>query len=80
VLSQFGALVPGQRAAQVLGQFAELGCDRVADGVRARTGDRRPVLDPRAVAAGQRRQVQQHGEAAGALDQRVCPMKCVWSW
>ena len=69
VLGQLGALVPGQRAAQVLGQRAELGGDRVADGLGARPGDGRPVLDARAVAAGQRRQVQQHGEAAGALDQ-----------
>src|SRR4051794_18685682 len=42
VLGQLGALVPGQRAAQVLGQGAELGGDRVADGLGARPGDGGP--------------------------------------
>ena len=35
------------------------------------TGERRPVLDPGAVAAVHRREVKQHREAAAALDQRA---------
>src|SRR5437773_7798015 len=66
-----GALVPGERAAQLLGQRRDRGGDRVADGFGAVTGERRPVLLPRLAAVALHAwQVQQHREAGAALDQR----------
>ena len=71
VLRHLRALVPGQRAAQLLGQRGDRGGDRVADRLGAVAGERGAVLDPRPAVPVHRRQVQQHGEAGGALDQRA---------
>jgi hypothetical protein len=70
VLGHLGALVPGQRPAQLFGQRGDRGGDRVTDRrPGAMPGQRRTVLDPGAIAAVHRRQMQQHREAAAALDQ-----------
>ena len=45
VLGHLRALVPGQRAAQLLGQRRDRGGDRVADRLGAVPGQRGPVLD-----------------------------------
>jgi hypothetical protein len=64
------SLVPGQRAAQLLGQGCDRGGDRVADGFGAVPGECRPVLCPWLPAvAVHTRQVQQHREARAPLDQ-----------
>ena len=70
VLGHLGALVPGQRAAQLLRQRDDRRGDRVADRLGAVPGQRRAVVHPRTLAA-HRREVQQHREAARALDQRA---------
>ena len=72
VLGHLGALVPGQRSAQLVGQRGDRGGDGVADGFGAVPGERRPVLDSRAVAVAVHAwQVQQHREPGGALDERA---------
>jgi hypothetical protein len=70
VLGHFCALVPGERPAQLIGQGAEGCCDGVADRLGAVAGQGRPVLDglDDSVAL-HGRQVQEHGEAAGSLDE-----------
>ena len=50
VLGHLGALVPGQRSAELLGQRGDRGRDRVTDGLGAVPGERRSVLGPRLVA------------------------------
>ena len=72
MLGHLGALVPGQRSAQLLGQRR----DRVARSRRGRPRRRdrraRAVLCTRLVAvAVHARQVQQHREPGGALDERA---------
>ena len=49
VLGHLGALVPGQRPAQLLGQRGDRRGDRVADRLGAVPGERGPVLGPRSV-------------------------------
>ena len=49
VLGHLGALVPGEGAAQLLGERRDRGDDRVADGFGAVAGERRPVLFARLV-------------------------------
>ena len=67
-----GALVPGERSPQLLGQGHDRGGDGVANSFGAVTGKRRPVLDAGfGAVAFHRRQVQQHGEPGGALDERA---------
>jgi hypothetical protein len=71
VLGQLGALVPGQRPAQLLGQGRDRRRDRFADRLGAVPGQRRAVLGPLALAVSVHpRQVQQHCEPGRALDQR----------
>src|SRR6266540_53575 len=71
VLGHLGALVPDERAAQLLGQRRDRGGDRVTDGLSSMPGQRRPVLHPRLIAvARDPRQVQQHRETGRALDER----------
>jgi hypothetical protein len=50
VLGHLGALVPGQRPAQLLGQCLDRVGDGVPDGLGAVPGQRRAVLDPGLVA------------------------------
>src|SRR6266545_5952208 len=50
VLGHLGALVPGERAAQLLGQRRDRRGDRVADSFGAVAGERGPVLLPRLAA------------------------------
>jgi hypothetical protein len=71
VLGQFGSLVPGQRATQLLGQGRELGGDRGVDGFGSVAGQRWPVLHRvHDAVAFHRGQVQQHREPGRAFDQR----------
>src|SRR5207248_7621349 len=71
MLGHLGALIPDERAAQLLGQRRDRRGDRVADGLGSVPGERRPVLLPRlAAVALPARQVQQQREAGAALDQR----------
>ena len=65
-----GALVPGERPAQLSGQRRDRSGDGVTDGVGAVTGERGTVLGSRATVAAHRRQVQQHREMGAALDER----------
>src|SRR3984885_2023508 len=69
VLGHLGALVPGQRAAQLLGERRDRVGDRVTDRLGAAPCQGRTVLDPRAVVARHRREMQQHREPGRALDQ-----------
>ena len=46
VLGHFGALVPGQGAAELLGQGGDRLCDGVSDCLGAVAGERGPVVDP----------------------------------
>jgi hypothetical protein len=71
MLGHLGALVPDQGLTQLVGQRRDRGGDRVADSLSTVSGERRAVLDPGLVVSGHRRQVQQHDEPGGALDQ--CP-------
>ena len=71
VLGHLGALIPGQRPAQLLGQRDDRGGDRVADSLGAVPGQRRPVLGPRLCAVTfYPGQVQQHRESGRPLDER----------
>lgn len=72
MLSHFRALIPGQRAAQFLGQGDDGARDRVADSLGAMTGKRRPILLARAIAVARKAgEMQQHRKPRGALDQRA---------
>src|SRR5215207_3735151 len=72
MLGHFGALVPGQRPPQLLGQGGDRARDRLAHGLGAMTGKGKPVLHAsRLAVARHARQVQQHGEARGALHERA---------
>ena len=72
VLGHLLAAVPGQRAAQLLGQGRDRRGERVPDCFGAVAGERRAVLGPGAGAvAFHAGQVQQHREPGGALDQRA---------
>src|ERR1700677_3632776 len=71
VLCHLGALVPGERATQLLWECDELGGNRITNRSRATACERRPVLHSCAAVAGQRRQVKQHGETCAALNQRA---------
>ena len=72
VLGHLRSLVPGKRAAQLLGQRRDRRRDRVTHRLCTVTGQRGAVLDGGllsvAVHAGQ---VQQHGEPCRALDERT---------
>ena len=68
VLGHLRALIPGQRAAQLLGQGEDRVGDRVTHLFGAVPGDRRPVLDSWLAIVGWR-EVQQHREPARALHQ-----------
>jgi hypothetical protein len=70
VLGHLGTLVPGQRPAKLLGERADRIGDRVAYRLGSVTGQRRAMLGAGAVTVVQRREVQQHREAAAALDER----------
>jgi hypothetical protein len=69
VLGQLRALIPGQGAAQLLGQRRDGGGDGVADRLGAVPGQRGTVVDPWAAMAFHAGQLQQHGEPGRALDQ-----------
>ena len=70
MFGHFGALVPGQRPPQLLGQGGDRADDGVAHGLGAMTGQGGSVLHAgRGAMARHARQVQQHGEARGALHQ-----------
>ena len=70
VLGHLRALVPGQRAAQLLGQRGDRRGDGVAHGLGAVPGQGRAILDSGHLAvAGHGGQVQQHREAGAALDE-----------
>ena len=70
VLGHLGALVPGQRAAQLLGQRGDRRGDGVAHGLGAVPGQGRAIVDSGLLAvAGHGGQVQQHREAGAALDE-----------
>jgi putative transposase len=74
VLGHLGALVPGQRSAELLGQSRDHLGDCVSDGLCAVPRQRRAVLGPRFVAvAVHAGQVQQQREAGGSLDERARP-------
>jgi hypothetical protein len=63
MLGQLFATVPGQRAAQLLGQRSDRGGDRILDGLGAAAGQRRAVLHPWLDAVAVHPwQVQQHAE------------------
>lgn len=72
MLGHLGALVPGQRATQVDRQAADRLCDGIADRFGTVTGEGRSILDwfacPVPLHAWQ---VQEHGEAGCAFNQRV---------
>ena len=71
VLGHFGALVPGQRPAELFGQGGDRPGDRVAHGLGAMTRERGPVLDPLLLAvAWHWWEVQQHREPRRALNKR----------
>ena len=72
VLGHLGTLVPGQRSSQLLGQGGDRARDRLAYRLGSMAGERGAVLarGPLAVAR-HARQVQQHREARGALDERA---------
>jgi hypothetical protein len=70
MLGHLRALIPGQRLAELLGQRRDRRGDGVPDGLGAMAGQRRAVVDPDPVAVSfHARQVQQHREPGGALDQ-----------
>ena len=70
MLGHLGALVPGQRSAQFLGQGYDSARDRVANGLCAMSCESRSILGSRRVAMTlQSRQMQQHRKAGRALDQ-----------
>ena len=72
VLRHLGALVPGERASQFLGQGGDGTRDRVTNRLGAVSCKRRPVLDARpSTMTLHARQMQQHREARRALDQRA---------
>ena len=68
-----GALVPGERPAELVGQARHRLDDRIADRFGTVAGERRTVLHPRLETAVtfHRREVQQHGEPRRALDERA---------
>ena len=71
VLGHLGALVPGQRAAELLGQRGDRRSDGVADGLGAMAGESGTVFDPLPFAvAWHGWEVQQHREPGGALHKR----------
>lgn len=72
VLGHLGSLIPGQRAPQMGGQFADRLSDGIPDGFGAVAGQGRSILDrlTRPVPL-HSRQVQEHGEAGCAFDQRA---------
>ena len=70
MLGHFGALVPGQRAAELLGQGRDRRSDRVSDGLGAVAGESGPVVDSLPFAAAWHGwEVQQHREPGGPLHQ-----------
>ena len=72
VLGHFGSLVPGQRAAELLGQGGDRRSDGVSDGLGAVTGEGGPVVDPLLFSvAWHGWEVFQHREPGGALHK--CP-------
>ena len=71
VLGHFDSLVPGQRAAELLGQGGDRRSDGVSYGLGAVAGESGPVVDPLPFAvAWHGWKVQQHREPGGALHQR----------
>jgi hypothetical protein len=72
VLCHLRSLAPGQRTSQLLGQGRDRARDRVANRLGTMPCERRAVLRPRPAAmARHRRQMEQHREARGTLDQRA---------
>src|SRR6056297_3037900 len=72
VLGHLGALIPGQRATQVDWQAADRPCDGIPDGLGTVTGKSWSILDGLAGPVPlHARQVQEHGEAGRAFDQRA---------
>ena len=70
VLGHLGALVPGERAAQLAWEGADGGGYGIPDGFSAVTRQGGAVLDPGLVTvAVHRREVQEHGEPGRPLDQ-----------
>src|SRR5207302_3012416 len=68
VLSQLGALVPGQGSPQLVGQGRDGGSDRVSHSLRAVPSKRRTILGPGAAVVFHARQVEQHGEPGSPFD------------
>lgn len=72
VLRHLGALIPGQRASQFRRQPTDRPGDGIQDGLGAVAGEGRTFLDGLARPVPfHARQVQEHGEAGRALDQRA---------
>ena len=70
VLSHLCSLVPRQRPTELLGQGRDRRGDRVPDGFGAVPSQRWPVLGPGLVVSVEAREVEEHGEPGGSLDQR----------
>ena len=70
MLGHLSALVPGEGAAELLGQGRDRGSDSVAYGLGAVAGESGPVVDPFPFAvASHGWEVQQHRESGGPLHQ-----------
>src|ERR1019366_8902371 len=71
VPGHLGALIPGQRSTQLLGQRRDRRSDRVADGFGAVSCERWAVLDAHLTMAGHAWQVEEDREPGGAFNQRA---------
>ena len=69
MLSHFGAPVPGQRSAQLLGQSRDGSGDRVTDGLGAVPGESRTVLASGSTVVVHTGQVQEQAKSGGPFDQ-----------